>query len=175
MSELMLFVFLILLFTTFGDFNVITASLISLVSAGTYLSSIVNFYILSMINTIFPNVSLLPYILFSYEYINNLSIGIMIFIFIICFILCMVINHWLSNANNAILNSRRFHKTYGAMKIVYAMIFLSAAVILLQSGIAVSNYSTILIFIIALVAFFKFHIPPVILMIIAIIISYALY
>ena len=175
MSESLLFILLILLFTTFADSQIFTATLVLIMSNGEYLLDTLNFYLNVFLNSYLPSVSVIPYLIMSPSYFKDIPIGMMIFILVLVLLTIIGVGYYLNFRGSFILESRRFHKSMCLMKIIYAMILLSAAIILLNSGIAVSNYSTILIFMIALFAFFKFRISPMFIIVISLVISYLLY
>lgn len=175
MSEFLLFVLLILIFTTFADSQILTAALILIMSNGEYLLDSLKFYINVFLNSYLPTVSIFPYLIMSPTYFRDISIGMMLFILVLVIIIIIGVNYYLNYRGSFVLESRRFHKSMCLMKIIYAMVLLSAAVILIQSGISVSNYSTILIFMIALFAFFKFNISPMFIIVISLVVSYLLY
>lgn len=175
MSESFLFILLILLFTTFADSQIFTASLILIMSNGEYLLDTMNFYLNVFLNSYLPTVSVFPYIVKANTYFKDIPLGMVLFIFILTIIIVIAVSYYLNFRGSFILESRRFHKSVYSMKVIYAMVLLSAAIILLSSGISVSNYSTILIFMIALFAFFKFHLSPTLIIAISLIISYLLY
>ena len=65
MSESLLFILFILLFTTFADSQIFTATLVLIMSNGEYLLDTLNFYLNVFLNSYLPTVSVIPYLIMS--------------------------------------------------------------------------------------------------------------
>lgn len=175
MSEALFYIILILVCVTFSQKSVTLAAYIAMLINGGYISSSINFYLSIFVSVFFSNVSILPMIMLAPEYFYGVNwIGALFVLF--CFFVVSFIGNWIMSLRNSIiLDSRRFHKSVSAMKIIFGMIVFYTAIMLLEIGFSVSNYATIFIFVLSLVAFFRFKINPTIIIFFALVITYFLY
>lgn len=175
MNELLLFVTLILLFTCFANKDVITASLILLASSTTHVVNLQNYYINLVLNTFVPNISGLGYLMTAFDFVKHTSVFYTTVLLLVLMVLTVMISLWYNSKNCFILHSRRSHRAYTAMKLIYAMVLLSAGLSIFTAGIEVSTYSTLLVFALSIVLFFKFDVPPIVMMIISVLITAIIY
>ncbi len=175
MNELLLYITLILIFTCFANRDVVTASIVLLASGSSQIVNMQNYYLNLVLSTFLPNVTGLGYLMSAYDYVKNTSLAYTIILLIMAILLTIAISIWYNSKGCFILNSRRSHRAYTAMKLIYAMVLLSAGISLFGTGVEVSTYSTILVFALSIVMFFKFDVPPIVMMIISLIITAIIY
>ena len=175
MIEVFIGILLILLTTTFSNIEVVIAAMYLMLSQAHLISNAMYFVLAIIIAFFFPSAGLFSLVSMSYTYINRLSTIGCVLLFVVCLIIGILLNKLLGSNKLQLYSSRRFLKMHGAMHIVYAFILIACAMNMFEIGLGVSQYSTIIVFMVSIIIFFKFHVPPIFLFLISIVITYFLF
>ena len=161
MIEIFIGILLIVLATTFSNLEVVIAAMYLMLSQAHLISNAMYFVLAIIVTFFFPSAGLFSLVSMSYAYINRVSTIGCALLFAGCFIIGVLLNKLLGCKKLELYSSRRFLKMHGAMHIVYAFILIACAMTMFEIGMGVSQYSTIIVFMISIILFFKFDNVPI--------------